>query len=82
MGNSSMVVPLTGHWQNSYGSTLDLNVAHNGSLVGQYASTTGASGTYPVLGQCQTNAAGTGIGLVLGISWRALSNTDPAPRDC
>lgn len=79
MGNLSIAVPLSGHWQNSYGSTLDLSVSENGNLIGKYASTTGASGTYPVLGQCQTNASGSGIGLVLGISWRALDDTKTTP---
>lgn len=68
-----------GTWRNAYGSVLRLAV-HGGRLVGQYHSSTGASGCYAVSGQhCDAVLPGNGRPLALAIAWQALDHAVADP---
>jgi len=70
---------LAGIWRNSYGSIMDLRQGEDGRLHGSYSSTTGSTGTYPVLGWADPRERGAELGqsLALAVSWRSLGD-DPA----
>lgn len=74
-----MSLMLNGSWENSYGSTMTLEVDEDGFIFGEYGSHTGSTGTYLVIGYCRpsnpTNAAGQP--LVLSIYWRSISGEEP-----
>ncbi len=62
------------NWHNSYGSLLTLELNNKtGALIGTYASTTGGTGTYDVVGWCALNSATEAIGqpLCISILWRS-----------
>ncbi|ADZ93005.1 avidin/streptavidin family protein [Marinomonas mediterranea] len=72
---------LQGTWVNSYHSKLKIAVDENGSVAGEYSSTTGSSGIYQVIGhtittpQAERNSQQKdpiGQGVVLSIYWRAV----------
>ncbi|WP_035480156.1 avidin/streptavidin family protein [Aliagarivorans marinus] len=65
---------LDGVWVNSYGSQMTLNVQDDGRICGQYASTTGASGTYWIVGCCLPYDPHRKAGqpLVLSIYWKPI----------
>ncbi|WP_394180014.1 avidin/streptavidin family protein [Marinomonas posidonica] len=67
-----MAFILHGVWQNEYGSRMTLDVSETGQIVGEYQSTTGASGTYFLVGHCrpQDPDPQQGQPLVLSIFWR------------
>ncbi len=69
-----MALQLNGSWVNSFGSKMDLTVLPGGLILGDYSSTTGASGTYLVIGSClpQDPTADSGQNLVLAIFWRPV----------
>uniref|UniRef100_A6VVU0 Uncharacterized protein n=1 Tax=Marinomonas sp. (strain MWYL1) TaxID=400668 RepID=A6VVU0_MARMS len=74
-----MSLMLNGSWENSYGSTMTLEVDEDGFIFGEYGSHTGSTGTYLVIGYCRpsnpTNAAGQP--LVLSIYWRSIGGEEP-----
>ncbi|MFM2486839.1 avidin/streptavidin family protein [Celerinatantimonas yamalensis] len=65
---------LSGRWENSYGSLMDISVSVKGHIVGTYASTTGASGRYWVIGSCTPidPSAQMGQSVVIAIYWRPI----------
>lgn len=68
---------LNGSWVNSYASKMDLLVAEDGSIVGQYSSTTGSTGLYSVIGNCApevTFQEGEGLAVVLSIYWHPVNS--------
>ncbi|SON49190.1 pepsin-like aspartic protease [Vibrio tapetis] len=73
---------LTGRWENSYGSQMDLLTQPSGEVWGTYSSTTGASGCYYVYGWSSehnpTQAEGQAV--ALAITWRA-HDADAEPND-
>ncbi|MDN3680469.1 pepsin-like aspartic protease [Vibrio tapetis subsp. quintayensis] len=64
---------LTGRWENSYGSQMDLLTQASGEVWGSYSSTTGASGCYYVYGwsAAQNPTQTEGQAVALAITWRA-----------
>jgi hypothetical protein len=74
-----MSLMLNGSWENSYGSTMTLEVDEDGFIFGEYGSHTGSTGTYLVIGYCRpsdpTNDAGQP--LVLSIYWRSIGGEEP-----
>jgi len=70
---------LNGSWVNSYGSKMDLLVAVDGGIVGQYSSTTGSTGVYAVIGQCSPSipSEGDGLAVVLSIYWHPINSETP-----
>ena len=74
-----MSLILNGTWENSYGSTMTLDVDEDGFIFGEYGSHTGSTGTYLVIGHCRpsdpTNDAGQP--LVLSIYWRSIGGEEP-----
>ncbi|BFM51431.1 avidin/streptavidin family protein [Marinomonas sp. THO17] len=76
-----MSLTLNGVWQNSYGSLMTLEVNQSGQIVGEYSSTTGATGTYLVIGYSQPRNPSSDLGqaVVLSIFWRPIDQ--PAGDD-
>ena len=75
---------LCGIWRNSYGSIMELRLAGDGRIHGSYSSTTGSTGSYPVLGWADPREPGArepgperGQSVALAVSWRSLGD-DPA----
>lgn len=70
-----MSLRLNGSWKNSYGSKMDLHVKNDGSIIGTYASSTGSTGTYLIIGSClpEDPSATRGQGIALSIFWRSTT---------
>jgi hypothetical protein len=78
---------LTGTWENSYGSVMNLTQSDDGSVIGQYASSTGSTGVYWVVGHADPSAqadpraqADKGQAAALSIYWRSIAGgpSDPS----
>jgi hypothetical protein len=73
---------LSGVWQNSYGSVMDLTQHDDGLVTGRYRSSTGSSGTYNVLGFAAPDAPSATLGqpVSLTIFWRSTEagRADPS----
>ncbi len=71
-----MIPPTTAatRWINEYGSIMDLWQADDGAIVGLYASSTGSTGTYLVVGWAAgaPPSAQCGQSVSLSIYWRSL----------
>lgn len=71
---------ITGTWENSYGSVMELTQSDDGSVIGLYSSSTGSSGVYWVVGhadpQPTTNA---GQAVALSIYWRSIAGGPSNP---
>lgn len=74
---------LDGVWVNSYGSQMTLKVQDDGRVWGQYASTTGASGTYWIVGCCLPYDPHREAGqpLVLSIYWKPIPQPGNEPQN-
>ncbi|MCZ2720777.1 hypothetical protein O1D97_03745 [Marinomonas sp. 15G1-11] len=74
-----MTVTINGCWENSYGSKMNLIVLSDGWVFGDYTSTTGASGTYFVLGRVSHQPVTKDVGqaLVLSIFWKPIHKAPP-----
>jgi hypothetical protein len=74
-----MALILNGTWENSYGSTMVLNVDEEGFIFGEYSSHTGSTGTYLVIGHCRPSDPTDDLGqpLVLSIYWRSIGGEEP-----
>jgi saccharopepsin len=72
---------VNGSWVNVYGSVVTLLQFDDGVNVGTYSSTTGASGTYWVVGFTDPNPPtnGNGQSLAFTILWRSLYGGTPDP---
>ncbi|AEF55186.1 avidin/streptavidin family protein [Marinomonas posidonica] len=72
-----MTFILNGVWKNEYGSSMTLEVSDAGQIVGEYQSTTGASGTYLLVGHCRPHNPDQQLGqpLVLSIFWRPIDSS-------
>src|SRR5690606_17229471 len=70
----------TGVWENGYGSTMTLHQAADGTINGNYQSSTGSTGTYHVSGFASTlePSQAEGQAAALSIFWRPV---DPEPAD-
>lgn len=72
---------LAGVWENDYGSRMTLAVSGDGRVRGIYASTTGSTGEYVVIG-CQQAAEPTprvGQPVALAIAWRSIAGGSADP---
>ncbi|MCW4629868.1 MULTISPECIES: avidin/streptavidin family protein [Marinomonas] len=74
-----MALVLNGTWENSYGSTMVLDVDEEGFIFGEYRSHTGSTGTYLVIGHCSPSDPTSDVGqpLVLSIYWRSIGGEEP-----
>ncbi|WP_417528646.1 avidin/streptavidin family protein [Marinomonas shanghaiensis] len=74
-----MALVLNGTWENSYGSTMVLEVDDEGFIFGEYRSHTGSTGTYLVTGHCAPSdpTHEGGQPLVLSIYWRSIGGEEP-----
>lgn len=74
-----MNMNLLGRWRNEYGSTLDIqSQAPNGSLIGIYASDTGASGTYSMNGWSPDEPLGSQT-VSVSVFWKPEDTSQPDP---
>ncbi|KFI24806.1 hypothetical protein CG51_17360 [Haematobacter missouriensis] len=66
---------LAGVWQNEYGSRMSL-CSGDGRVWGRYASTTGSTGSYLVLGRDGGGQAGpaAGVPVALAIAWQSVAS--------
>jgi saccharopepsin len=69
---------ISGDWRNEYESVMTLAEEADGFLHGEFRSSTGSTGTFPVAGFSGANGDGRGTPLALAISWRSI---DPGVRD-
>ena len=74
-------VTVEGVWINDYGSLVTLAVAGDW-IVGTYASTTGSTGEFPLIGCRQTSVPQPprGLALAFTISWFPIAGGPPAPN--
>jgi hypothetical protein len=74
-----MSLILNGTWENSYGSTMTLDVSNDGFILGEYGSHTGSTGTYIVVGYCRpiNPVQDASQPLVLSIYWRSTGDEEP-----
>lgn len=72
---------LTGKWINSYGSLMTLFQSQQGSVIGEYVSTTGSSGKYCVRGWAGSMgpSAQAGQPAALSIYWRSITGGQGDP---
>lgn len=72
---------VNGSWINVFGSVVSLAQKENGVVIGTYTSTTGASGSYWVVGFTDPNppANGNGQSLAFAILWRSFDGGTPDP---
>lgn len=72
---------VNGSWINVFGSVVSLDQKKDGSVVGTYTSTTGASGSYWVVGFTDPNPPtnGNGQSLAFAILWRSFDGGTPDP---
>ena len=72
---------LTGTWENSYGSVMNLIQSDDGSVIGLYSSSTGSSGVYWVVGHADPQEhPDKGQAVALSIYWRSIAGgpSDPS----
>lgn len=74
-----MSLILNGTWENSYGSTMTIEVDSSGLILGEYGSHTGSTGTYVVVGYCRpiNPVHDASQPLVLSIYWRSTGDEEP-----
>jgi hypothetical protein len=72
---------VNGAWINVFGSVVSLVQLNEGVVVGTYTSTTGASGSYWVVGFTDPNPPtdGNGQSLAFAILWRSFDGGTPDP---
>jgi len=72
---------VNGAWVNVFGSIVTLVQLNDGVVAGMYTSTTGASGSYWVVGFTDPNppANGNGQSLAFSILWRSFDGGTPDP---
>lgn len=72
---------VNGAWVNVFGSVVTLVQSDGGVVVGTYTSTTGASGSYWVVGFTDPNppTGGNGQSLAFSILWRSFDGGTPDP---
>lgn len=72
---------VNGSWVNVFGSVVTLQQFDDGVVVGMYTSTTGASGSYWVVGFTDPNPPtnGNGQSLAFTILWRSFDGGTPDP---
>lgn len=72
---------ISGIWHNEYGSVMALTMEPDGGISGRYSSTTGSTGTYPVIGWADPREPGPdrGQSLALSISWRSMGDEPQDP---
>ena len=75
---ASTPVSITGKWSNKFNSVMDIKpVNSQGWFAGSYASTTGATGTYLIIGLLDPTISkidngGTGVPCAMALSWHPL----------
>ncbi len=78
---TSAPVSITGQWANEFNSVMDIKpIGPPGWFVGSYASTTGATGTYLILGIIdpaitEISPGGPGVPCAMALSWRPVDGT-------
>jgi hypothetical protein len=74
-------VNVNGSWVNVFGSVVTLLQLDGGGVIGMYTSTTGASGSYWVVGFTDPNPPtnGNGQSLAFSILWRSFDGGTPDP---
>jgi hypothetical protein len=80
-GRGTTMSYFQGTWKNEYGSIVTLEDGGNGYLYGTYVSSTGASGTYHIVGwgSTQSPTSGNGVGVSLALLWRSFQGGTPDP---
>ncbi|OEK00612.1 hypothetical protein BFP97_03425 [Roseivirga sp. 4D4] len=72
-------VGLVGSWKNSYGSLMKISSqSESGFISGTYSSTTGASGTYALVGYAPVGISGN-YPVSISIYWRSLDGGQSNP---
>lgn len=72
---------LNGTWINEYGSEMQLKVDETGLITGSYKSTTGATGTYRVVGVSDAEPVNGVQTMAFCISWRPEISTEVNESD-
>lgn len=71
---------LVGKWDNTYGSQLTIkSQTTEGVLIGSYASSTGSTGLYNVVGWTQETAANGNQSIAIAIYWKSITGGTPDP---